>query len=268
MATFEKSCRLNRLIWSPLLPFVYSIVSIRSICIHLLDHDYSTHDMNTRSPDFKRSHQCGSDKRWRKKMVPSPADETTFFISRWWNVKYTARCYYFSFVWLHNQLKLVRLCFMYHNGDDVSVLHDFIRFHYQYPVFPTALLVKLKNRPSTVQDITHQRQYIVRFRHLDMIILPFVYWKRYLWSRLTPPTNLVNWSKRTKRLFERSLYGTFGQSVHLTKCAAHQSYNHDSNPNPNANASPNPKPNRNPIPNPNLTWNLTSTKCGTFMQVH
>jgi len=201
-------------------------------------------------------------------MVPSPADETTFFISRWWNVKYSARCYYFSFFWLRNQLKLVRLCFMYHNGDNVSVLHDFIRFHYQYPVFPTALLVKLKNRPSPVQDITHQRQYIVRFRHLDMIILPFVYWKRYLWSRLTPPTNLVNWSKRTKRLFEHSLYGTFGQSVHLTKCAAHQSYNHDSNPNPNANASPNPKPNRNPIPNPNLTWNLTSTKCGTFMQVH
>ena len=27
----------------------------------------------------------------------------------------------------------------------------------------------------------------------------------YLWSRLAPPTNLVNWSKQTKRLFERSL---------------------------------------------------------------
>jgi len=30
-AAFEKSCRLITLIWSPLLPFVYSIVSIRSI---------------------------------------------------------------------------------------------------------------------------------------------------------------------------------------------------------------------------------------------
>jgi len=31
MAAFEKSCKLIRLIWSPLLLFVYSIVSIRSI---------------------------------------------------------------------------------------------------------------------------------------------------------------------------------------------------------------------------------------------
>jgi len=30
---------------------------------------------------------------------------------------------------------------MYHNDDDVPVLHDFIRFHYQYPTFPTALYV-------------------------------------------------------------------------------------------------------------------------------
>jgi len=40
------------------------------------------------------------------------------------------------------QLKLVSLCFMYHDDDEVPVLHDFIRFHYQYPstpLFPTAL---------------------------------------------------------------------------------------------------------------------------------
>jgi len=28
---------------------------------------------------------------------------------------------------------------MYHDNDDVPVLHDLIRFHYQYPAFPTAL---------------------------------------------------------------------------------------------------------------------------------
>ena len=39
----------------------------------------------------------------------------------------------------------------------------------------------------------------------DPWILPFVYWNRYLWSRLAPPTNLANWSKRSKRLIERSL---------------------------------------------------------------
>ena len=26
---------------------------------------------------------------------------------------------------------------MYHDDDDMPVLHDFIRFHYQYPAFPT-----------------------------------------------------------------------------------------------------------------------------------
>ena len=56
------------------------------------------------------------------------------------------------------------------------------------------------------RDITHQRQqHIVTFHYLDTImLLPFVYWKRYLWSRLAPPTNLVNWSKRSDRLFEHS----------------------------------------------------------------
>jgi len=43
-----------------------------------------------------------------------------------------------AFIWLRNQLKLVSY-FMYHDDDDVPVLHDFIRFHYQYPAFPTAL---------------------------------------------------------------------------------------------------------------------------------
>jgi len=83
-AAFEKSCRLIRLIWSPLLPFVYSIVSIRSIwiCVRLLRRHYSEHDLSARSSDFERS-----DKRWRKKMVVSPADETTTcFIRRWRNV--------------------------------------------------------------------------------------------------------------------------------------------------------------------------------------
>jgi len=62
LAAFEKSCRLIRLIWSPRLPFVYSIVSIRSIwiCIRLLHRDYSEHDLNAWSPDFERSDQCGS----------------------------------------------------------------------------------------------------------------------------------------------------------------------------------------------------------------
>ena len=48
MAAFKKSCRLIRLIWSPLLPFVYSIVSIRSIwiCVRLLHRDYSEHDLS------------------------------------------------------------------------------------------------------------------------------------------------------------------------------------------------------------------------------
>jgi len=61
-AAFEKSCRLIRLIWSPLLPFVYSILSIRSIwiCVRLLHRDYSEHDLSARSPDFERSDQCGS----------------------------------------------------------------------------------------------------------------------------------------------------------------------------------------------------------------
>ena len=53
-AAFEKSRRLIRLIWSPLLPFVYSIVSIRSIgiCVRLLHRDYSEHDLSPRSPNF------------------------------------------------------------------------------------------------------------------------------------------------------------------------------------------------------------------------
>ena len=59
LASFEKSFRLISLIWSPLalLPFVYSIVTIRSIwiCVHLLHRDYSEHDLNARSPDFERS---------------------------------------------------------------------------------------------------------------------------------------------------------------------------------------------------------------------
>jgi len=57
MAAFEKSCRLISLIWSPLLPFVYSIETIRSIwiCVRLLHRDYSEHDLNARSPDFERS---------------------------------------------------------------------------------------------------------------------------------------------------------------------------------------------------------------------
>jgi len=42
-------------------------------------------------------------------------------------------------VLLHNQLKLGSLCFMYHDDNDVPVLHDFIRFHYQYRAFSTAL---------------------------------------------------------------------------------------------------------------------------------
>jgi len=55
-------------------------------------------------------------------MVVSPADETTTcFIGRWGNVKYGTR-YYFSFFWLRNQLKLLSLCFMYHDDDDVPVL--------------------------------------------------------------------------------------------------------------------------------------------------
>jgi len=143
----------------------------------------------------------------------SPADETTCFIGRWGNVKYSTRCYYFSLFWLRNQLKLVSLCFMYHDDDDVPVLHDFIRFHYQYPAFLQRYRSSLKTGPAwpghvkIARDITHQRQqHIVTFRHLDTIILlPFVYWKRYLWSRLAPPTNLVNWSKRSDGLFERSL---------------------------------------------------------------
>jgi len=63
-------------------------------------------------------------------------DVNTCFIGRWGNVKYSVRCYYFSLFWLHNQLKLVSLCFMYHDDDDVPILHDFIRF---YPAFPTVL---------------------------------------------------------------------------------------------------------------------------------
>jgi len=42
-----------------------------------------------------------------------------------------------------------------------------------------------------VYSILSMRSIIVTFRHLDTILLPFVYWKRYLWSRLAPPTNLV-----------------------------------------------------------------------------
>ena len=37
------------------------------------------------------------------------------------------------------------------------------------------------------------------------LLLPFVYWKRYLWSRLAPPTNLINWSKWSDPLFKCSL---------------------------------------------------------------
>ena len=57
VAAFKKLCRLIRLIWSPLLPFVYSIVSIRSIwiCVRLWHRDYSEHDLSARSLDFERS---------------------------------------------------------------------------------------------------------------------------------------------------------------------------------------------------------------------
>ena len=71
------------------------------------------------------------------------------------------------------------------------------------PLFLRRYRSSLKSGPA--RGITHQRQqHIVTFRHLDTIILPFVYSKQYLWSRLAPPTNLVNWSKRSERLFERS----------------------------------------------------------------
>ena len=56
-----------------------------------------------------------------------------------------------------------------------------------------------------VYSIVSVRPIIVTFRHLDTILLPFGYWKRYLWPRLAPPTNLVNWSKRCEPLFECSL---------------------------------------------------------------
>ena len=65
-AAFEKSCRLIRLIWSPLLSFVYSIVSIRSIwiCVRLLNRDYSEHDLSARSPDFERSDFTDGGRKW------------------------------------------------------------------------------------------------------------------------------------------------------------------------------------------------------------
>ena len=56
-----------------------------------------------------------------------------------------------------------------------------------------------------IYSIISMRSIIVTFRHLDTILLPFVYWKRYLWSMSAPPTNLVNWSKWSEPLFERSL---------------------------------------------------------------
>ena len=72
------------------------------------------------------------------------------------------------------------------------------------PLFLQRYRSSLKTGPA--RDITHRRQqHIVTFCHLDTTFLPFVYWKRYLWSRLAPPNNLVNWSKRSKRLFECSL---------------------------------------------------------------
>jgi len=134
-AAFEKFCRLIRLIWSPLLPFVYSIVSIRSIwiCVRLLHCNYSEHDSNARVSRLRAFRSVWFRLKMGKKMVVSPADETcycfktTCFIGRWGNVKYS--------VWLRNQLKLVSLCFMYYDDDDVPVLHDFIQFHYQYPAF-------------------------------------------------------------------------------------------------------------------------------------
>jgi len=78
LAAFEKSCRLIRLIWSPLLPFVYSIVSIQSIwiCVCLLHCDYSEHDLNAQIKDGGRN-GCV----W-------PADKTTTcFIVRWGKCK-------------------------------------------------------------------------------------------------------------------------------------------------------------------------------------
>ena len=157
-AAFEKSCRLIRLIWSPLLPFVYSIVSIRSmwICVHLLHRDYSEHDLNAQSPDFERSDQWFKLKMAEENGCVSPADETTTcFIGRWRNLKYSTH-YYFSLFWLHNQLELVSLCFVYHDDDDVSVLHDFIRFHYQYPLFLQHYRSSLKTGPAR-PEISHTK---------------------------------------------------------------------------------------------------------------
>ena len=95
---------------------------------------------------------------------------------------------------------------MYHDDDDVPVLHDFIRFHYQYPAFPTAGS-SLKTSPARARKNCprYHTPKTTTHRHiLDTILLPFVYWKWYLWSTLAPPTNLVNWSKWSERLFERS----------------------------------------------------------------
>jgi len=90
---------------------------------------------------------------------------------------------------------------MYHDDDDVPVLHDSITSN---PLFLQRYRSSLQTGPA--RDITHQRQqHTITFRHLDTIILPFVYWKRYLWSRLAPPTNLVKWSKRSEGLFVCSL---------------------------------------------------------------
>ena len=137
----KNGLRFISLIWSPLglLPFVYSIVTIRSIwiCVRLLYRDYSEHDLNARSPDFERSdHSVVHIKDGGRKLLCFTCrwNNNVFFsfIGRRGNVKYSARCYYFSFFWLRNQLKLVSLCFMMMMCQWCTI---FIRFHYQYPAF-------------------------------------------------------------------------------------------------------------------------------------
>jgi len=92
-------------------------------------------------------------------------------VGRWRNVNYSACCYYFSLFWLHNQLKLVSLCFMYHEYCTIS--SDSIT---STSLFLQRYRSSLKTGPA--RDITHQRHHHIPpswYDHSDVRLLKAIF---------------------------------------------------------------------------------------------
>jgi len=61
------------------------------------------------------------------------------------------------------------------DDDDVPVIHDFIRFHNQYPAFLRRYSSSLKTGPAR-PEISHTKDNNISSNSaIDTIILPFVY---------------------------------------------------------------------------------------------